>query len=63
MLRPQVGLAHISELADTKVQDINAMFRPKQVVKARVMSIDAEKGRVSLSLKPSVLQGAEEVGG
>lgn len=26
-----VGLAHISELADGPVKDINALFKPKQV--------------------------------
>lgn len=55
-----MGLAHISELADGKVKDINALFRPKQSVRARILSIDGDKGRLSLSLKPSQVEGEEE---
>jgi hypothetical protein len=35
----QVGLAHISELSDEKVKDINGLFRPKQAVRAKVSGV------------------------
>ena len=30
------GLAHVSELSDRKVKDVNALFRPGQAVRAKV---------------------------
>ncbi|KAG2498018.1 hypothetical protein HYH03_004276 [Edaphochlamys debaryana] len=58
-----VALAHISELADGPVKDINAAFKPKQAVRAVVTKIDTATNRLSLSLKPSVLAAAEEEAG
>ncbi|KAL6772122.1 hypothetical protein ACKKBG_A29005 [Auxenochlorella protothecoides x Auxenochlorella symbiontica] len=51
------GLAHISQLADTRVKNPGSLFSPGQSVLARVLKIDLEKGRVSLGLKPSYFEG------
>lgn len=47
------GLAHISEIADQKPDDISALFGPGDKVKAVVLKVNAEKKQLSLSLKAS----------
>eukprot|EP00798_Chlamydomonas_sp_ICE-L_P000496 gene496-1903_t len=61
-----VGLAHVSELTDDKVggKDITkGMFHPKQSVKAIVLRIDLEKGKMSLGMKPSYFEGLKDTKG
>ncbi|EFJ44854.1 rRNA processing protein Rrp5/programmed cell death protein 11 [Volvox carteri f. nagariensis] len=55
-----VGLAHISELADGPVKDINSVFKSKQLVRAVVTKVDVEASRLSLSMKPSTINEAEK---
>lgn len=45
------GLVHISQLADRYVSDPMEVVAVNQHVKARVLSIDADKKRISLSMK------------
>ncbi|MCL2218485.1 MAG: RNA-binding transcriptional accessory protein [Chitinispirillia bacterium] len=47
----QDGLVHISELSNTYVSDPKTVVKAGQVVKVRVMKIDAELKRVALSMK------------
>ena len=47
----QDGLAHISQLADRFVRDPNEVVKVGQKVMARVLEVDLERGRISLSLK------------
>lgn len=47
----QDGLVHISELADTFVSDPKKIVHVGQVVKVKVMSVDAALKRISLSMK------------
>lgn len=47
----QDGLAHISQLADRFVRDPNEVVKVGQKVSARVMEVDLERKRISLSLK------------
>jgi uncharacterized protein len=47
----QDGLAHISQLADRFVRDPNEVVKVGQKVKARVMEVDLDRKRISLSLK------------
>jgi len=47
----QDGLAHISELADRYVSDPHAVVRVGDVVTVRVLTIDAARGRIGLSMK------------
>ncbi|PID78502.1 hypothetical protein CSB20_14770 [bacterium DOLZORAL124_64_63] len=47
----QDGLAHISQLADRFVRDPNEVVKVGQKVMARVLDVDLERKRVSLSLK------------
>lgn len=47
----QDGLAHISQLADRFVRDPNEVVKVGQKVQARVMEVDLERKRISLSLK------------
>ncbi|NLD92938.1 MAG: RNA-binding transcriptional accessory protein [Fibrobacter sp.] len=47
----QDGLVHISELSDSFVTDPMKVVKVGQVVKVRVMQVDAELKRISLSMK------------
>lgn len=47
----QDGLVHVSELADRFVRDPNEVVRVGQVVKVRVVSVDAARRRIGLSMK------------
>ncbi len=47
----QDGLAHISQLADRFVRDPNEVVKVGQKVQARVLEVDLERKRISLSLK------------
>ncbi|HKK90520.1 MAG TPA: helix-hairpin-helix domain-containing protein, partial [Desulfobacteraceae bacterium] len=47
----QDGLVHISELADRFVKDPNEVVTVRQQVRVRVVSVDAQRKRISLSMK------------
>ncbi len=47
----QDGLVHISQLADKFVRDPNEIVRVQQKVKVRVLQVDTERQRISLSMK------------
>ncbi len=47
----QDGLAHISQLADRFVRDPNEVVKVGQKVRARVLEVDHERKRISLTLK------------
>ncbi len=45
------GLVHISQLADTFVKDPADVVKLQQEVRVRVLEVDTQRGRVSLSMK------------
>ncbi|ADD68581.1 Tex-like protein protein-like protein [Denitrovibrio acetiphilus DSM 12809] len=45
------GLVHISQLADRFVSDPSEVVKVGQTVKTKVLSVDRERGRLSLSMK------------
>jgi uncharacterized protein len=47
----QDGLVHISELSNGFVSDPHKVVKPGQIVQVRVIQVDAERGRVNLSMK------------
>ncbi|MFO0965331.1 MAG: S1 RNA-binding domain-containing protein [Gemmataceae bacterium] len=54
-LEPGVeGLIHISELARTKVWRVTDVVKPGQDVQVKILSIDPEQRRISLSLKAAI---------
>jgi protein Tex len=50
----QDGLVHVSQMADRFVRDPAEVVRVGQQVRARVLEIDLQRRRISLSLKRSV---------
>jgi uncharacterized protein len=54
----QDGLVHISELSNTYVSDPKTVVKAGQVVKVRVVKIDAELKRIALSMKLESEPGA-----
>ncbi|WFC98207.1 rRNA biogenesis protein rrp5 [Malassezia yamatoensis] len=53
------GLAHKSELADNPNADAVRAFDVGDRVKAKVLKVDADKGRISFGLKPSYFDEAD----
>ena len=47
----QNGLIHISELADHFISDPNQIVHLHQIVRVKILNIDLERSRISLSLK------------
>ena len=47
----QDGLAHVSELSDRYIKDPREVVKTGQIVKVRVLEVDAPRKRISLSLK------------
>ena len=54
------GLVHISEIAHKRVNDINEELTVGQEVEAKILEIDTERKRISLSIKQTVEAPAEE---
>ena len=60
-LEPGVeGLIHISELSHHRVQRVTSVVKEKQEVEVKVLSLDREAQRMSLSLKAMMSEPAEE---
>ena len=55
------GLVHISEVAHKRVNDINDELKPGQEVEAKILDIDVERKRISLSIKACVEPTEEEL--
>ncbi len=56
----QDGLIHISELSDSYVKDASSVVKVRQQVKVTVLEVDAQRKRISLSLKTNPIIGARE---
>ena len=54
------GLCHISEVANKRVENINDELEPGQVVQAKILEINSEKKRISLSIKEAMDLDAEK---
>lgn len=62
------GLVHISELAHTRVAKVDDIVKPDEVVRVKVLKIDNQNRRISLSIKalkplPELAIGAGGAGG
>lgn len=59
-LEPGVdGLIHVSEAAPQRIEHVKEVLQPGQTVEAVVIGVDAEKKRISLSLKRAAEDWAE----
>jgi small subunit ribosomal protein S1 len=57
------GLVHISELSDRRVPSAASVVQPGQAVRVKVLEIDKEARRVSLSIKRATEGGTPRPGG
>ncbi len=48
------GLLHISEISESRIQNVTDVLKEGQVIRVRVVDIDRQ-GRIRLSMKPSVI--------
>lgn len=45
------GLVHISEVSSSYIKDLNELFKVNDLIKVKVLKVDVEKKRISLTLK------------
>lgn len=59
------GLCHISEIADTPLENVSALFGEGDRVKVKILAIDEDKKQLSLGMKASyftdVVDGSDDV--
>ncbi|AOM82054.1 S1 domain-containing post-transcriptional regulator GSP13 [Salisediminibacterium beveridgei] len=48
------GLVHISHIAHGYVEDINSVLSVGDTIKVKILSVDAESGKISLSIKETL---------
>ena len=53
------GLVHISELSDRRVGKVAEVAKPGQAIRAKVLEVDEERRRISLSIKQLADMGEE----
>ncbi|GAB7347215.1 hypothetical protein MBLNU459_g3320t2 [Dothideomycetes sp. NU459] len=53
------GLCHRSQIADSKVEDAKTLYDAGDAVKAKILSLDADKRRISFGLKASYFKDLE----
>ncbi|ODA82650.1 hypothetical protein RJ55_01158 [Drechmeria coniospora] len=56
------GLCHRSQMADNAVKDATKLYKEGDLVKARVLDVDAKKRRMTLGLKPSLFDDDSDSG-
>ena len=56
----QDGLVHVSQMADRRVEDPHSVARIGQTVDVVVLSVDLDKKRIALSMKPEALRAASQ---
>ena len=54
------GLIHISEVSNTYVKDINDFLTVGQEVEVKVIKVDTEKNKISLSIRALLEPAVEE---
>ncbi len=54
------GLVHISEIANKRVDAVSDELQVGQTIKAKIMDIDTDRHRISLSIKATLADDAEE---
>ncbi|KAL2664253.1 hypothetical protein GLYMA_02G168900v4 [Glycine max] len=51
-----VGLCHVSEISDNRIENIEANYRAGERVNARILKVDEERHRISLGMKNSYMR-------
>ena len=54
------GLCHRTQIADNKVLDVKKLYDEGDVVKAKILSIEVDKRRISFGLKASFFKNTED---
>jgi S1 RNA binding domain protein len=56
----KVGLVHISEVADTYVEDVRRFLKEKDKIKVKILAVN-DKGKYDLSIKQASMEGSQPV--
>ena len=54
------GLVHISEIANKRVENVSDELELGQMITAKIMDIDADRRRISLSIKATLPEADDE---
>ncbi|MEK7183926.1 MAG: polyribonucleotide nucleotidyltransferase [Patescibacteria group bacterium] len=54
VLPSKEGMVHISEIASERIADVSSKVKVGDKVKVKVLSVDAERGRIALSIKQAM---------
>ncbi|KAJ9541321.1 hypothetical protein OSB04_027827, partial [Centaurea solstitialis] len=57
-----VGLCHVSELPEDHIDNIEAKYKIREKVKAKILKVDEERQRISLGMKRSYFEMDTDVG-
>jgi rRNA biogenesis protein RRP5 len=55
-----VGLCHISQLSDDRMENVQARYKAGESVRAKILKLDEEKKRISLGMKSSYLMNGDD---
>ncbi|KAG7581622.1 S1 domain [Arabidopsis suecica] len=56
-----VGLCHITQLSDDRIENVQARYKAGESVSAKILKLDEEKRRISLGMKSSYLMNGDDV--
>ncbi|KAJ0089046.1 hypothetical protein Patl1_32885 [Pistacia atlantica] len=56
-----VGLCHVSEISDDRVENIDTKYRAGEKVMVKILKVDEEKRRISLGMKNSYFSGDNDL--
>jgi rRNA biogenesis protein RRP5 len=54
------GLCHISEMADSRVENVKALYKEGDAVKAKVLEVDPKQRKIKFGLKYSYIEDKQE---
>ncbi|XP_078180965.1 RIBOSOMAL RNA PROCESSING 5 isoform X4 [Carex rostrata] len=55
-----VGLCHVSEISDESIDDLHAMYKAGDRVKAKILKVDEAKNKISLGMKQSYFEDGSD---
>ncbi|CAL9220483.1 unnamed protein product [Arabidopsis halleri] len=56
-----VGLCHITQLSDDRIENVQAKYKTGESVSAKILKLDEKKRRISLGMKSSYLMNGDDV--
>ncbi|KAJ4801242.1 hypothetical protein LUZ62_052488 [Rhynchospora pubera] len=55
-----VGLCHVSEISDESIDDLHAIYKTGDKIKAKILKVDEAKNKISLGMKQSYFEDGSD---